>query len=252
MKTDMIRVAAHDLRNPLNSIMLSTRLLRKTLGDSIQIENEDRLRSIEESTERMRRITTNILSLERINKSVTGEFAAVVDLNTVVRQVYEELRDQARFKHQLFNLRLPEIMVFVRGDAVELHEAISNFVNNALKYTPENGRIIVRLEQYDELAVFEVKDSGYGIPEDQQGRLFQPFYRVRTNETLNIDGTGLGLHLVKQIIERHKGQVRFSSKHGEGSTFGFELPVVRQTNDTRRTTSALTTPNSSNGSRANV
>lgn len=250
MKTDMIRIAAHDLRNPLNSVMLSTKVLRKTLLEQITPENDDRLKSIEEATDRMRRITTNILSLERINKSVTGEFAALVDLQVVVRQVYDELRDQAKFKHQTFNLRVPEKPIFVRGDAVELHEAASNFVTNALKYTPENGRIIVRLENDDDLAVFEVRDTGYGIPEDQQDRLFQPFYRVRTNETANIDGTGLGLHLVKQIVERHKGQVRFQSQHGKGSLFGFELPLVRQPGDTKRTTSTQTASN--NGSHASV
>jgi signal transduction histidine kinase len=157
--------------------------------------------------------------------------------------VYEEHRDQARFKHQVYNLRMPETPIYVQGDAVELHEAASNFITNALKYTPEKGRITIRLEQQGDDAVFEVKDSGIGIPEDQQERLFQPFYRVRSRETDNIDGTGLGLHLVKQIIERHKGQVRFHSRYGEGSTFGFQLPLVRQPNDTKRTTNTYPTTN---------
>jgi PAS domain S-box-containing protein len=244
MKTDMIRIAAHDLRNPLNSIMLSTRVLRKTLAEASADESDDRLKSIEEATERMRRITTNILSLERINKSVTGEFLALVDLQAVVREAFEDHRNQAQFKHQVYNLRLPETSTFVRGDTVELMEAVVNFITNALKYTPEYGRITVRLEQHDDLAVFEVRDTGYGIPEDQQERLFQPFFRVRSDDTAGIDGTGLGLHLVKQIIERHKGQVRFASKYGEGSIFGFELPLVRDVENTKRTTSTYTAPSS--------
>ncbi len=75
--------------------------------------------------------------------------------------------------------------------------------------------------------VFEVEDTGYGIKSEQQGRLFQPFFRAVTQETAHIEGTGLGLHLVKNIIERHSGRMIFHSVYGQGSTFGFEIPLCR-------------------------
>jgi signal transduction histidine kinase len=102
-----------------------------------------------------------------------------------------------------------------------------NLINNAIKYTPPAGRVDVHLRLDANNAIFEVKDNGYGVPEEQQARLFEPFYRVRTNETKKIEGTGLGLHLVKNIVDRHNGRMIFSSVYGEGSTFGFTLPAAK-------------------------
>jgi signal transduction histidine kinase len=149
-------------------------------------------------------------------------------LQIIIQQAYDAHRGQASVKEQALILELSEEPLFVWGDAVELHEAAANFISNAIKYTPENGRIVVNVERSGSNAVFEVRDNGYGIPEDQQAQLFQPFYRADTKETQEIDGTGLGLHLVKNIVERHKGQIRFKSQRGEGSTFGFHLPIVTQ------------------------
>lgn len=87
------------------------------------------------------------------------------------------------------------------------------------------GGITIRLELCEDKIVFEVSDNGYGIPEDRQRRLFQPFYRAKVDGTEDIEGTGLGLHLAKSIIERHGGKMRFHSVYGTGSRFGFELPL---------------------------
>ena len=114
----------------------------------------------------------------------------------------------------------------MRGDPVQLYEAASNLINNGIKYTPEGGSVTVRLYATDKSAVFEVEDTGIGVPEEFRTGLFKPFYRVKTNETKDIDGTGLGLYLVKGIVERHGGQMRFQTEHGKGSIFGFELPLT--------------------------
>lgn len=238
VKTDMIRIAAHDLRNPLNNLMMSAKVMRKALWEQLSESMRERIRDIEESAKRMQRITADILSLERINKAATGEFLTVVDLETIVQQAYEAHFAQARAKGQDYRLELPGSALFVRGESVELHEAAANFIGNAIKYTPENGSIYVSLSCTPDKVIFEVKDNGYGIPEDQQGRLFQPFFRAKTAETETIDGTGLGLHLVKNIIERHKGKIRFQSKRGEGSIFGFELPLIKETNGVSQHVSA--------------
>jgi two-component system phosphate regulon sensor histidine kinase PhoR len=101
---------------------------------------------------------------------------------------------------------------------------VDNLIGNAIKYTPENGAVTVRLSSEAGGIIFEVEDTGFGIPADRQARLFQPFYRVKTAETRRVEGTGLGLHLVKNIVERHHGRIRFHSEYGKGSVFGFELP----------------------------
>lgn len=228
IKTDMIRIAAHDLRNPLSNIGLSTKLIRRTAWDALDETARERIADIEQAVARMERITANILSLERINEVASGETRDILDIKVVVQQAFDEHRSQAAHKNLTLTLEMLDAPLFVSGDAMELHEAAANFISNAIKYTPEGGRIRVTVEQHGGSAVFEVRDNGYGIPDDQQAQLFQPFYRAQTRETTEIEGTGLGLHLVKNIIERHRGQIRFQSKRGEGSLFGFQLPVVQQ------------------------
>ncbi len=119
----------------------------------------------------------------------------------------------------------------VHGVSTELHEAIANLIGNAIKYTPDGGKIEARLQRDGDWAVLEVEDTGYGIPDDQQSDLFQPFRRIKTRETFAIEGTGLGLYLVKKIADRHNGSVYFRSQQGKGSTFGLRLPLAKSGSD---------------------
>jgi two-component system, OmpR family, phosphate regulon sensor histidine kinase PhoR len=133
---------------------------------------------------------------------------------------------QAQEKSLAITLDITDKQLIVSGDDAQLHEAIVNLINNAIKYTPEGGKIQVKLQKQNNEALFEVVDNGYGIPVNMQEKLFQPFYRVISVETQHIEGTGLGLHLVKNIIERHGGEMHFQSDHGEGSTFGFVMSLI--------------------------
>jgi two-component system phosphate regulon sensor histidine kinase PhoR len=122
---------------------------------------------------------------------------------------------------------MPEgVPIPVMGNEAHLREAVENLVSNAIKYTHEGGHVDVSLEFDGVDANFKVKDDGIGIQEEHQGRVFEPFYRAKSEETLTIEGTGLGLHMVKQIVERHGGKMILESVYREGSTFGFRIPVV--------------------------
>lgn len=223
LKTDMIRIATHDLRTPLSNIMGYAYLLRQVLTE-IDPDTCQYIDAIEHSAERMRGITDDILSLERV-ESMKHLKVMPVNLNELVQRAYYESRDRALQKNQRFELDIARRPVIVEGDPSLLYEAMANLVTNAIKYTPQGGRVDVRLAVGQDDVAVEVVDTGYGIPADQQARLFQPFFRARTDETVDIDGTGLGLHLVKNIIERHAGQIIFHSEYGRGSTFGFRLPL---------------------------
>lgn len=119
---------------------------------------------------------------------------------------------------------LPHEPLIIMADPAQLHEAVFNLVENAVKYTPEGGLVHVELSIEQGDAVFKVQDTGYGIPEDQQKKLFEPGFRAQSEETENITGTGWGLYLVKGIVERHGGEMIFHSEYRKGSTFGFRLP----------------------------
>ena len=162
----------------------------------------------------------DILSLERIAE-LSGGYTDPVDLSHIVQEVYAYYAARGE---QQFSLSMPEEPVIVYGADAELREAIDNLISNAVKYTPDDGQITVSLTADPDLALFEVTDTGYGIPKNQQQDLFKPFFRAKSRETRKITGTGLGLHLVRNIIERHNGEVHFESEEGQGSTFRVLLP----------------------------
>jgi signal transduction histidine kinase len=128
------------------------------------------------------------------------------------------------------NVFMTDEQLPVFGSDIDLCEAIANLLTNATKYTPEGGKIDVRLQPLHgddgEWAIIEIEDNGIGIEDEHQVRLFQPFYRVKSEKTQRIDGTGLGLYLVKKIVDAHNGRLRFHSTYGKGSTFGFQLPLA--------------------------
>lgn len=225
LKTDMIRIAAHDLRNPLSAILGFSSLLGDTELPPRQLEYA---KVIEKSAHRMHKIITDILSLQRIEAMQTSAVQSIANLREIIDKSYHDHQELAQIKNQNYTLHLPEGSVIVAGDAPQLKEAADNLVSNAIKYTPDGGQVNVRLAHEDGFARVEVEDQGYGIPEEMQEHLFQPFYRARTEETRDIDGTGLGLHLVKNIIERHNGEMIFKSIYGKGSTFGFRLSLVNE------------------------
>ncbi|MDX1991812.1 MAG: ATP-binding protein [bacterium] len=223
LKTDMIRIAAHDLRNPVSVIVGYTELLRWNLGDNLTQKQEHFLASIERAAKRMEKITTDILSLERI-ENIQADKRETIDLNAVLTEVFHDYELQAQQKKQQLTLNLPQATLYVEADSAQLREAMANLVSNAIKYTPESGTVTISLAAESGKAVFKVVDTGFGIPDDQKAGLFKPFYRAQSEETATIEGTGLGLHLVKNIVERYDGEMIFTSTYGTGSTFGFRMP----------------------------
>ncbi len=238
VKTDMIRIASHDLKNPLAVIegyLMILQMEAAQLDDS----TNDMIHEMSRAAQRMSKILLDILSLEKITQRAKGDYEAF-NIGATIQTAYEEFLRQAEAKKQTFALIMDHQTPFdVKGDEEQLHEAVANLIGNAIKYTPESGSITMVVEVASERLLFRVVDSGYGIPQEYQERLFQPFYRARTDETRMIEGTGLGLHLVKNIIERHHGTMIFSSVYGKGSTFGFELPLSTAAGQAENVTNLL-------------
>lgn len=222
IKTDMIRIASHDLKNPLGVIdgYLNMLEMDRDLFDPIYLEY---FSSMQRAVVRMNKILSDILSLERVQQYV-GDYSAMVDLHFLTMKAIDEFQSQADNKSIQLESDIRVGVAEIIGDESQMYEAMSNLVSNAIKYTPDGGKVAVRLYQEQSLWVFEVKDNGVGIPEDRQDRLFEPFYRAKAAGTEKIDGTGLGLHLVKKIVERHGGEMFYTSTYQQGSLFGFRLP----------------------------
>jgi PAS domain S-box-containing protein len=224
LKTDMLRIGNHDLKGPL-SIARGYISLLDLDKDQFSAEHMDFVAEISKALDRMDKILHDFLSMDAIDQRKTQ--ATVFDLRDLVTRCQQEYQAQIVAREQVLTVFEPDAGVMVKGDNAQLYEALSNLMSNAIKYTPNGGKIDLMLQAEDHYALVTVKDTGYGIPVDRQSQIFQPFYRSKTTETSSIEGTGLGLHLVKNIIERHKGKMIFESVYREGSTFGFRLPLVQ-------------------------
>jgi signal transduction histidine kinase len=230
LKTHLIRMASHDLKNPLGRIFGYADLL---MMQSLAPNQERFVKNIRKASEEMNAIVTDILNLEQLRSSVPKRER--LTLNDLVKEIL--LRHEGDFEQKLqtFEGDLTEEALTIDADPRQLSQALSNLVGNASKYTPERGHIRVVLAREGDFARFDVQDNGYGIPEDALGKLFTEFYRVKTEETAGISGTGLGLSLVKSVIETHGGRVGVVSKVGEGSTFTVHLPLVTPTPEEAQT-----------------
>jgi len=224
LKSEMIRMASHDLRNPLNNVMGYVELVAMSLP-GMTPDQEEYINSLRRSTKSMQSLIEDLLTLERIESDRATEWQTF-DLGALVGEVVEAEIPSAQLKHHTLLLDRDPASPPVHGSMTQLRQAIANLIGNAIKYTPEAGEIQVVFAPVENRLTFKVVDNGYGISPDRQKRIFQRFYRAREPGTDHIAGTGLGLSLVKMVIERHGGQVWFESEPGQGSTFGFWVPVA--------------------------
>lgn len=231
LKTRMIRIASHDLKNPLSVIFGYVELI--SYDDTLPAPFRKYIEQIRSASNNMKAIIEDILTLEQL-RSGKKDFAEV-DVASLGREVTQRHLGEAQQKGQTLIAEIPDAVSPIQGDYRLLFQALSNLVGNAIKYTPENGIIKTRVFMKDHRVVrFEVEDNGYGISAEAQKKLFTEFYRVRTKATAHIKGTGLGLSLVKSVIEDHGGVVGVNSIENEGSTFFVELPYEDKTHENSR------------------
>jgi signal transduction histidine kinase/CheY-like chemotaxis protein len=241
IKTEMIRMASHDLRNPLGQVTAYFEMLIDDISMQLNTRHQRYVSRIVKATATIESLLGDILNLENIESQTTANFEAT-DIVHITHDVIRSMKDQAGQKLQTYNHQIDVESAVVRGSSSQLKQAVTNLVGNAIKYTPASGQITINAHLSQGEFHFSVTDTGYGIPKDQQDRLFQHFYRARSATTEHIDGTGLGLSLVKSVIERHDGNVWFESVEGEGSTFGFWLPLM-STSDAPTAASSTTADN---------
>jgi signal transduction histidine kinase len=228
IKSHMLRMASHDLRNPLSVAINYFEMLLDTLGSYAFNDRQKRyIQSVRDAHQTMRMLIEDLLTLEKIESEREAGWQ-VVNFNELVAAELEAQRDAIALKRHTLTTQLPSTPLRVRGNASQLQRAIGNLIDNAIKYTPDGGLIQVRLSAKERRLLFEVQDNGYGISKERQERLFSSFYRAREPGTEHISGTGLGLSLVRTVIERHGGKVWVNSEAGIGSIFSFWLPLLQE------------------------
>ncbi|MNS82930.1 Sensor histidine kinase YycG [compost metagenome] len=179
------------------------------------------------SSERMVHLINDFLNVSRLQ---TGKFMIdrrQIDLASVVRQEVDGLRTTAGQRKLTLTYDTPASFPLLYLDEGKMRQVVMNFIDNAIYYSKEDTTITVSLSTEADVLTFTVKDTGIGVPVDEQAQLFSKFYRASNARKQRPDGTGVGLYLAKKVIVAHGGEVIFSSAPGKGSTFGFTLPIKR-------------------------
>ena len=223
MKSQFVSISAHQLRTPLSAIKWALALLKE---ENLPFEEKKEIiEKLSESTERMIKLVNDLLNVSRIEEGRFLYKPKKEDLREIVKTIFNQEKEVAQKKNITFNLFLPKEPCFSLIDKEKISLAVQNLIENAIHYTPPGGKVEVFLEKKDKKLVFKVKDTGIGIPEEEQKRIFEKFFRGSNALKIETSGSGLGLFITKNIVEAHKGKIWFESKVGKGTTFYFSLPL---------------------------
>ncbi|MDP7080495.1 MAG: ATP-binding protein [Candidatus Undinarchaeales archaeon] len=234
LKSQFVSVASHELRTPIISIRGYIELVREGEGGPVTDEQENMLAVASRNTERLLTIINDLLDISRIEAGALHLDMVSVDINRLVRDTLEEIRPLADRHGHTMKLELDSSIPEVEGDPDRLAQIVTNLLSNAIKYTPDKGRIVVRTERGDTDGIhLKVEDDGIGIPSGDLPHIWERFYRGQhasghhrpRSMDFRTGGTGLGLPIVKGIVEEHGGKVRVESEEGAGSTFHVNLPT---------------------------
>ena len=225
MKSEFVATVSHDLRSPL-TLMRGYATMLDMVGD-LNDQQHGYIKKIIFGVENMSRLVSNLLDLGRIEVGV-GLQVDNVSVLDILERATSLLQLQASEKNIVLNLEIPKnLPATIEADQALLHQAVYNLIENAIKYTPGNGSVTVRVETTPIDLLFEVEDSGIGIEPDDMPRLFEKFYRGKQREARAQHGTGLGLAIVRSIAEQHSGRVWVENQLGKGSTFFLQIPLTQ-------------------------
>ena len=227
LKSDFIATVSHELRTPLAAIYGCARTL---LRRDLQLGEDDRARLLEvvaQESERLTRIVGDILLANQIDAGRLRLKDLEVDVAELARAVVEEMEATLSGKEGiLLELDTPASLPRVSGDEDKLRQVLLNLIDNAVKYSPDGGRVTVRVEQRDSGLRIAVTDEGLGIAHGEQQRIFGKFYRIDPQQTRGVGGTGLGLYICRELVRHMAGRVTVTSREGHGSTFVIDLPLL--------------------------
>jgi PAS domain S-box-containing protein len=230
LKDQFITVAAHELRTPLTAILgfasmltVQTRLGR---GPELADWQQEAIGEIEEASARMNTLVKDLLDVTRIQAGRLELELAPLDLGATVRRC--AARFQLSTQHHTITVQVPEEPVLLLADGPRLEQVLGNLLGNAIKYSPQGGPVAITVQANRERGWAEVRiqDSGIGIPTDQQPLLFRRFVRASNVHDNHIAGTGLGLYVCRELVERHGGHIWFESAEDIGTTFFITLPLA--------------------------
>ena len=226
-RREFVANVSHELRTPLTNIKSYAETIISA-GDELPPELHNNFMGVIVSeADRMTRIVQDLLTLSRIDYGKMEMNVSRFSFAKAVRSVYEAVALNAESHGHTLSFQCEENMPDVNGDRERIEQVVMNIVSNAIKYTPDGGRIEIRAGRSGKNVYVRVSDNGIGIPEKDLPRLFERFYRVDKARSRESGGTGLGLSIAKEIINQHKGDIRIESVYGEGTDVTITLPAAK-------------------------
>jgi PAS domain S-box-containing protein len=225
MRNEFLSIASHELKTPLTTLLGHTQAFQRRVARDHALNARDQraLNVIEQQAMRLNKQIGTLLDLSRIELGQFNLDYEPVDLAALAWRTTAEIEPTLERHSFQINLLVPTLVVM--GDPVRLEQVLQNLLQNAIKYSPSGGTIMLQLERQDDHAALMISDQGVGIPEAERPYLFQRFYRASNVISKNITGMGIGLYLVNLIVALHHGTVEYTSTEGEGTTFIVRIPL---------------------------
>ena len=221
LKSDFIHTVSHDLRSPLTSILGYTELVERT--GPLNSNQQEFLRRLQDSIQHITTLVNDLLDLGRLEAGFDTR-RELVQLENVLNYSLDMFGAQIKQKNIKLDVSIGKDLKELRANPIRIRQMLDNLLGNAIKYTPSEGSVHVSISMQDNQIILKVQDTGPGIPAEDQGRVFEKFFRA-SNAPAQVEGTGLGLAIVKSIVDSHQGRVWVESAVGKGSSFIVLLPA---------------------------
>lgn len=229
MKSEFISLASHQLRTPLSAIKTYSHMLVDGYMGEVTPGQKKSLKTIISATNRMNELISTLLNITRIESGTIAVAPKLVYMDKLVEEVIKELTLMAENNGVTLSMKCSDVdKTGIRTDSLMVKEILTNLISNSLKYTPESGTVTVLIKPRDDDIHITVKDTGWGIPKYAQDQIFSKFFRAHNIIKRETTGTGLGLYLVKGLLDQLGGKIWFDSLEGKGTSFYFVLPRTRR------------------------
>ncbi|NKQ36188.1 MAG: GAF domain-containing protein [Chloroflexi bacterium] len=225
-KSEFVSLVAHELRVPMTSIKGYTDLMNSGMAGPLSDMQKEFLTVIKRNLERMSSLIRDLSDINRIESGRMKFDFQDFALQTIVDDVLGSLRERIEARNQTLIVEMAEGLTAVHADPTRIAQVLANLVSNAHKYTPDGGQIVVRVKQGERVTAVTVQDNGIGISEEDQAQLFTQFFRSEDQLVREQQGWGLGLSIVRKMVEAQNGEISFESELGRGSTFTFTIPLA--------------------------
>jgi two-component system phosphate regulon sensor histidine kinase PhoR len=227
LKSEFVSMVAHEIKSPMNSVLALVKVIQDGLAGDLTEKQQEILGRVSEKIKGLSDLAADLLDLSRIESGLITMEKERLSVATLLEEqvTFQQTKAESKGIHLRLEpvSELPSILANKRA----IEEVISNLLTNAIKYTPDGGDVTVSAVAEKDHVHISVKDTGFGIAQEDLGRIFERFYRVKNDQTRFISGTGLGLGIVKSIVEAHHGRVKAESALNEGSTFHVFLPIMQ-------------------------